>query len=125
MLELPVAMFVVNSYVSQAELEGQFGYHELLLENLTGMLQQVTWMLANNPLVDWNISYPADWFEAVKERFAPQWVLQRWPVRYKTHHVDARELATKLKLPKQFGPVVYMTVSDSERLGRPINEGDK
>lgn len=26
---------------------------------------------------------PLDWKEAVKERFAPRWARQRWPVRYR------------------------------------------
>src|SRR5574341_1521167 len=26
------------------------------------------------------VSYPKDWWEALKQRFAPEWLLQRWPV---------------------------------------------
>lgn len=28
-------------------------------------------------------SWPADWWEAVKERWFPTWALHRWPVRYR------------------------------------------
>ena len=28
--------------------------------------------------------YPADWIQAVKERWAPLWARRRWPVRYAT-----------------------------------------
>ena len=28
------------------------------------------------------IRFPADWLEAVKERFAPAWVRDRWPVKF-------------------------------------------
>lgn len=28
------------------------------------------------------VRYPADWWEAVKERFAPAWFLNRYPVRF-------------------------------------------
>ena len=28
------------------------------------------------------VKYPADWWQAVKERFAPAWALKRWPVVY-------------------------------------------
>src|SRR6266404_2988643 len=28
------------------------------------------------------VRYPADWWEAVRERFAPRWWLKRWPVVY-------------------------------------------
>jgi hypothetical protein len=30
-----------------------------------------------------HVKYPANWWEAVKERFAPAWALKRWPVRYR------------------------------------------
>jgi hypothetical protein len=29
--------------------------------------------------------YPADWWQAVKERFAPRWFLRRWPVERIEH----------------------------------------
>lgn len=36
------------------------------------------------------IRYPRDWFEAVKERWAPRWY-RRWsPVRYKVHNIEAK-----------------------------------
>jgi len=28
------------------------------------------------------IQYPATWWEAVKERFLPEWAKRRWPVKY-------------------------------------------
>lgn len=28
-----------------------------------------------------SVTYPADWWQAVKERFAPPWFLKRWPVK--------------------------------------------
>lgn len=45
--------------------------------------------------------YPADWKEAVKERFAPAWLKRRWPVRY--HHVmiDIEALYPKIALPDE------------------------
>ena len=27
------------------------------------------------------VTYPADWWQAVKQRFAPAWCLKRWPVK--------------------------------------------
>ena len=35
-----------------------------------------------------NIQYPADWWQAVKERFAPKFILNRWPVKYIKHYID-------------------------------------
>ena len=32
--------------------------------------------------------YPADWWEALWERFAPQWLMKRYPVRYTRREWD-------------------------------------
>ena len=34
------------------------------------------------------VSYPFDWVEAVKERFAPDWIKERWPIRYRVVTMD-------------------------------------
>jgi hypothetical protein len=45
--------------------------------------------------------YPADWWQAVKERFAPHWFLRRWPIRYTKIELHADELYPKIALPKE------------------------
>jgi hypothetical protein len=56
-------------------------------------------------LTEYHVKYPADWWQAVKERFAPAWFAKRYPVVYKEHHItiDAvyPELSKRLKLPKE------------------------
>lgn len=37
------------------------------------------------PVEELEVKYPADWKEAVKERFLRGWLLRRYPVRYKVH----------------------------------------
>ncbi len=36
------------------------------------------------------VSYPRDWWEAVKQRFAPSWFLCRWPIRFRTHRLEVK-----------------------------------
>lgn len=36
------------------------------------------------------VRYPADWWQAFKQRYAPRWALRRWPVRYTTVSQDVR-----------------------------------
>ena len=43
------------------------------------------------------IRYPADWWQALKKRFAPRWFLARWPVVHTV--VEARAYYPKLALP--------------------------
>jgi hypothetical protein len=56
-------------------------------------------------LTEYEIRYPADWWQAVKGRFAPDWFKRRYPIKYTEHHirVDAvyPELSKRLNLPKE------------------------
>lgn len=45
------------------------------------------------------IKHPLDWVEAVKERFAPKWLLKKYPVRYKTYKV--MEYYPKIAIPRE------------------------
>ena len=35
-------------------------------------------------------SYPQDWWQAVKERWFPQWLLNRFPVKYKEINIEEK-----------------------------------
>jgi hypothetical protein len=55
--------------------------------------------------------WPADWREAVKERWAPAWALKRWPVRYNT--LSLGEVVDK-QIPRGFGPTfTFVKMNDS------------
>ena len=45
------------------------------------------------------IRYPANWKEAVKERFAPFWFLRWWPVQYAEKAFDVRVVYPMMALP--------------------------
>jgi hypothetical protein len=53
-------------------------------------------------LEDVHISYPATWWDAVKDQFFPQWMLRRWPAKYKHHDIIVRELYPRLSLPDEY-----------------------
>jgi len=44
-----------------------------------------------------SVRFPATWWDAVKERFAPDWMLRRWPVEYRT--ITARAMLPDVPLP--------------------------
>ena len=52
-----------------------------------------------------DIKYPRDWWQAFKERWFPRWLLERYPVDYKEHHVDffAKFPEYKYKPPDDLG----------------------
>jgi hypothetical protein len=43
-------------------------------------------------------SYPTTWWDAVKERFAPLWFLERWPVRYSEVMLELANVYPNLRL---------------------------
>ena len=95
---LPYAM----DYLDQVELERQTYAHRIEvdqreMETIMGISQISTWRDELHRRLFYEIRadiygkkhpsrhiirYPADWLEALKERFAPSWVRDRWPVRF-------------------------------------------
>lgn len=58
------------------------------------------------------IEYPLGWWQALRERFAPQWAKDRWPIKYKTITVESRALFTDLVLPDNQYNAVLQVVRD-------------
>ena len=45
--------------------------------------------------------YPADWWQAFKERWFPAWAKERWSVLYRHYRLTAKELYPKVSAPRQ------------------------
>lgn len=45
------------------------------------------------------VRWPADWWQAVKERWFPGWALRRWPVEYAWATIEARDLFPAVVVP--------------------------
>ncbi len=54
------------------------------------------------------IAYPADWWQAVKERWAPAWFIRRWPVLLKQHKIEAVAFYPMISLPNEKHVVTLM-----------------
>ena len=46
-------------------------------------------------------SYPANWWEAAKERFAPLWIKRKYPIKHKTIKLTAKECYPLIAIPEQ------------------------
>ncbi len=56
------------------------------------------------------VKYPADWWEAFKERWFPKRMKARWPVKYRTVTLEARALYPLVSMPNKENVVnVLMT----------------
>jgi len=47
------------------------------------------------------VEYPIDWWEAIKERWFPDWALKRWPVKYKKVTVKAKAFYPNVFIPEE------------------------
>lgn len=58
------------------------------------------------------VKHPIDWKEAIKERFAPGWLLNRYPVRYSETVLDLAVLFPKFRaMETNLGNAVYVNMS--------------
>ena len=60
-----------------------------MFNELTLMIRQD---IFGKQLEEVDIKYPADWWQAVKDRWFPEWAKRHWPVMFTRHHVNVRAL---------------------------------
>lgn len=51
------------------------------------------------------VRYPANWWEALKERFGPSWFLYRHPVKFTEVSASVQELYPEIEPPRGYTPV--------------------
>ncbi len=60
------------------------------------LFHQVVIRIKGSLLVDQvervNVKYPSDWWQAVKDRWFPKWLLKHYPIQYITQSLSARIL---------------------------------
>ena len=56
------------------------------------------------------VRYPADWRQAAKKRFAPEWFTRRWPVQYDETMIDVQALYPKIALPHEQDVAVIVRI---------------
>lgn len=60
--------------------------------------------------VDCDVRWPANWWEAVKDRWLPAWAKRRWPVRYTKHIIHRtfyRAMCPHVSIPPHIGNRVH------------------
>lgn len=70
------------------------------------MVLQLRGWFASQPCGELSVAYPADWWEAVKERFAPEWFTRRYPVRYLSRTIKVDAMYPKVQVPEKCGPYI-------------------
>ncbi len=82
-------------------LDAQFNIARLLSDQFRAEL--VGYLLGED-IQRKEVSYPADWWQAFKDRWFPTWARRRWPVRKITTVLDAKLLYTEFKPSLQEQP---------------------
>jgi hypothetical protein len=105
---------VILQYISK-ELAAEVGISPEVNCFLEGMAQDVVVRIKvavlGREMEREEATYPANWWQAVKERWMPAWAKKRWPVKYRKIVLTAMELYPKVSLPGR-KPVVVITKSD-------------
>jgi hypothetical protein len=118
--ELSIVEAVATHCISMNELHASVGgfkhyVNVFLPQNMHALVVKLVEMYAADNIKNVTITYPQDWWEALKERFAPTWALARWPVRYKVHTVDVKAIWQGYRPPTdKYGPFLpYVLQSES------------
>jgi hypothetical protein len=53
--------------------------------------------------------YPADWRQAFKDRWLPEWARRRWPVRYAEVRLEVADLFPGVAVPRDARRAVIVT----------------
>lgn len=67
-----------------------------LLDGLTLQVVQTVWGREAERV---DVEYPADWWQAFKKRWFPEWAKRRWPVNMTKVALVARELYPDVAMP--------------------------
>ncbi len=93
------------------EFRGQAKYD--VEPDITGMLiHKVMVDVLSEDLETQTVTFPIDWWEAVKQRWAPAWYTDRWPVRTKTVTMEAFAIYPRVSLP-EYAPGVRILKRES------------
>ena len=116
-LELPIWEVYVQRALAGHEIRGgRWSVHTRVPMEMDALVVAIHGFLASYPVKQVDICYPADWWEALKERWFPGWLLCRFPVRKIEHHYDARFVFPDMQFPKGCGRSVKVVEYRGPRL---------
>jgi hypothetical protein len=104
--------FIPDLVLQSKVPQGEWGVEFLRDPIMSGILARIHGFIASRKHSE-IVSYPADWWEAFKERWAPKWFLRRYPVRFTSKELDARTIWPNFPYPLDWGkPIQFVEVRD-------------
>jgi hypothetical protein len=105
---------------------GELTMHPFMLRaEMAAAAATLTSLIWGQVIHDEEISYPEDWWEAVKQRWAPAWALRRWPVKMHTTTIKLSELYPEYRSPRLLGASVRVQVRTEDPGVYHADEGDR
>ena len=97
----------VTRAVSQRLLREAVSIESYIEPMTQKMVVSVIARVAMERLAVETVTYPEDWWQAFRARWAPRWWLKRRPVRYTVVRIEARAYYPKVSMPEH-GPRVAL-----------------
>jgi hypothetical protein len=95
-LQFKIGRLVDKGLIASLDSVQLESYYEHFLD---GMVYELRLLLLGKTNQEVNVKYPKDWWQAVKERFAPETFLKCWPVEYTEITLRATEIYPNIALP--------------------------
>lgn len=86
---------------------GQFPIEHWVRESVHGFELRLRTIMAGTPMKTQTVRYPSNWWQALKDRWLPNWAKARWPVKFTTHELKATRLLSDVPVPKGQRSVIY------------------
>lgn len=109
-LQSKTVILLRETYLAQKALGYEFAMEPRMEMDCLAHTAQRMLILMQDVLVQREqiAQYPSDWWQAVKQRFAPAWFLRRYPVMKTT--IDMTVLYPRIAIPKERHTVTMQIV---------------
>ncbi len=108
-LELERFVFGAQTRISKEAMHFAVAPKEQVREELDYLILTIRQEIFGQRVQSITEQWPDDWWQAVKERFAPRWFRRYWPVKYHVLSVDVKALYPEICPPKHT-PVMHMAI---------------
>lgn len=104
--EVPYKEIILErlTYAAQTHLSERFAIEpkvsvDYLRPEFRGMTATIRQDILCHKLETVKVKYPRDWWQSFKERWFPEWMLEKCPIEYERKKLEARVLLPKIDIP--------------------------
>jgi nuclear transport factor 2 (NTF2) superfamily protein len=99
-MKLVALQYITQELSESFVIEPKVEINTMLKFSLDEMAIRITQEVYGREMDRIEVRYPADWWQAFKERWFPTWAKERWPVRETVVDMVARELYPHVSAPQ-------------------------